>query len=256
MQVRRNYLLAVWRVPALLMWITIVPLLFFAGRACRWRGHTEMPHYFHRGMCYILGLRVTYSGNICTQAPVLFVSNHISYLDIFPLGKIRGYFIAKSEVANWPVLGTYAQFQNTLFFERKTGRARYQLDHMQQYLRCGKSLILFAEGTSTEGTHVETFKSSLFESAAIDDPRVSIQPITIAYISQGGQRMNQAIRDYYAWYGTMPFGSHATALLPLKNVEIKVHFHPVCYLQDFDSRKACADHCQAMVAEKLQEFIG
>lgn len=232
-----------------------MPLLFFAGRACKWQGHTEIPHYFHRGMCAIFGLRVCYSGQQCLQSPVLFVSNHISYLDIFPLGNIRAYFIAKSEVAGWPILGTYAQFQNTLFFERQTGRAKHQLETMREHLREDKSLILFAEGTSSEGEHVEPFKSSLFESANIKTPRVSIQPITIAYTHQAGRKMDQSVRDHYAWYGTMPFGSHAAGLLPLKTVDVKVHFHPVCHLDEFDTRKACADHCQTLVAHKLDEFL-
>lgn len=210
-------------------------------------------------MCEIFGLRVKFSGQQCHVRPVLFVGNHISYLDIFALGSIRAFFIAKSEVASWPLLGTYARFQNTLFFERKGGRAKAQIARMQAHLAKGESLVLFAEGTSTEGAHVEPFKSSLIEAAnlpsELSDRRVSIQPLTIAYTHQAGVRMDQVARDHYAWYGTMPFGSHAAALLSLSPVDVKVHFHPVCYLDQFESRKACADHCQQLVAAKLAEFI-
>ena len=238
-----------------------MPLVFFVGRAIKHPKHVELPHFFHRGMCWILGMRVTYSGELCDQAPALYLSNHISYLDVFALGRIKAYFIAKSEVANWPLLGTYAKFQNTLFFERKTGRAKQQLAIMQDHLLVGKSLILFAEGTSTDGTYVEPFKSSLIASAelpAVNDkqpPKVAIQPVTIAYTHQAGNKMNQQVRDHYAWYATMPFGPHAAALLPLKKVDVKIHYHPVCYLDQFDTRKACAEHCHALVSAKLLEFI-
>ena len=255
MKIQKNYLLVLFRVPALLLWIIVLPLIFFLARALKLEWHREVPHYFHRGMCFIFGLRARYSGTEHLQKPVLFVSNHISYLDIFPLGRIRAHFIAKSEVASWPVLGTYAQFQNTLFFERKSGRAKQQLEIMRNQLQHGTSLILFPEGTSTDGIHVEPFKSSLFASADLQSPRVPIQPITIAYVGQGGGLMDQSARDHFAWYGTMPFGPHAAALLPLKSVDVKIHFHPVCYLDQFASRKECADYCQAQVAEKLQEWM-
>ena len=234
-----------------------MPLLFFAARFVRHPGHTELPHYFHRGMCWILGLHVTYSGEISRDKPTLYVSNHISYLDVFVLGDVRAYFIAKSEVAGWPVLGQYAKFQNTLFIERKAGTARQQLEVLKQHLLEGNSLILFPEGTSTDGAHVEPFKSSLFESVKLGEspPRVTIQPVTVTYTRYAGQKMDQTLRDYYAWYGTTPFGPHALNLLPLKKVDVKVHFHPVCYLEQFATRKQCADHCQKLVAEKMHQFL-
>lgn len=190
--------------------------------------------------------------------PTLFASNHVSYIDIFVLGFVPAYFIAKSEVANWPVFGQLARFQNTLFIERKAGKAKAQLEVMQTHLRQGNSLTLFAEGTSTNGTHVEAFKSSLFEAANMRDSgvRVAIQPVTVCYTHYNGQKIvDQSLRDYYAWYATMPFLSHFLNLFPLKKVDAKVHFHPVCYLDEFETRKQCAEHCQRLVSDKLNEFV-
>jgi len=246
-----------------LVWTFVMPLLFMFGRAFGAKWHTDVPHLFHKGIRKIFGIRVTFSGQLNETKPSIYVSNHISYLDIFVLGDIRAFFIAKSEVASWPVLGRFAKFQNTLFFERKAGRAKHQLETMQEHLRNANSLILFPEGTSTDGVHVEPFKSTLFESANISQTdesdestqRVTIQPITIAYTHHDGQRMSQAMLDHYAWYMDMSFGSHAAALFPLKKVDVKVHYHPVCYLDQFETRKQCADHCQQMVAKKLAEFL-
>jgi 1-acyl-sn-glycerol-3-phosphate acyltransferase len=129
---------------------------------------------------------------------------------------------------------------------------------MQDHLAAGNSLILFAEGTSTDGTYVAPFKSSLFEAAHLSSQSskaVPIQAITIAYTHQAGRRMNQSMRDYYAWYAKMPFAPHFRNLFALKKVDVKVHFHPVCYLHEFNSRKLCSAHCEQLVSDKLKEFI-
>jgi 1-acyl-sn-glycerol-3-phosphate acyltransferase len=240
----------------MLVWIIAMPILFFLVKATGQPLHREFPHFFHRGVQFIFGLQVSFSGDNVGISPTLYVSNHISYIDIFVLGGIRAYYIAKSEVANWPILGSLARFQNTLFFERNTGKARDQLMVMQTHLLEGNSLILFPEGTSTNGTHVKPFKSSLFEAVNTNGgERIAIQAVTVAYISQGGRPMNQSALDHYAWYGTMPFGSHFLSLFSLKKVAVKVHFHPVCYLDEFESRKQCALHCEQQVSEKLAQFI-
>lgn len=261
MSVQRNYLHVIWRVPALLIWLLVMPLLYFLLRALKLSFHQELPHYFHVGVQKIFGLAVTHSGARSSIQPTLYVSNHISYLDIFVLGDIRAWFIAKSEVAGWPLLGQLARFQNTLFIERKAGRARQQLEVLQAHLNSGQSLILFPEGTSTDGAHVEPFKSSLFEAANIGvDPqqksvKVAIQPITVVYTHQAGRNMNQQMRDSYAWYANMPFAGHFFALFPLKKVDVKVHFHPVVYSDEFATRKQCAEHCYSVVSRKMHELL-
>jgi len=253
----RNYLLVPIRVLALVIWVVSMPLVFMLCSLFRVPRHTELPHVFHAGMRAIFGIRVQKLGNATETQPALYVSNHISYLDVIVLGGLKAFFIAKSEVANWPVFGQLARFQNTLFFERSAGKARHQLNAMQNHLKLGKRLTLFPEGTSTNGTHVVPFKSSLFEAANLGDdyPRVAIQPITIAYTHHNDLAMNQAQRDHYAWYATMPFGAHFAKLFSLKKVDVKVVFHPVCYLDEFESRKECAEHCYKLVADTLDELM-
>lgn len=241
----------------MICWLIVMPFLFWCLKLLRIDYYRQLPHCFHLGVQKILGMQVEFLAAPSTHAPTLYASNHISYLDVFALGTIRAYFIAKSEVANWPVLGHLARFQNTLFFERNAGRAKQQLEVMKRHLGQGKSLILFPEGTSTEGTHVEPFKSSLFEAANLskDESRVAIQPITIAYTTQAGRKMNQAMRDHYAWYAKMPFTSHFLTLFFLNKVGVKVYFHPVCYLEQFATRKQCAEHCFEVVNKKLIELV-
>jgi len=238
-----------------------MPCVFILLRALKRPSYVQVPHLFHRGIRAIFGFKVSFTGEMSNAKPTLFVSNHISYLDVFILGGIPAYFIAKSEVANWPVLGKFAKFQNTLFIERKAGRAKRAMQVMQHHLISLNSLILFPEGTSTDGEHVEVFKSSLFEAANLrknengECVKVAIQPISLAYTHQSGQKMNRTMLDYYAWYAKMPFINHFVKLFPLKQVDVKVHFHPVCYLEQFETRKECAEHCENIVSTKLDEFL-
>lgn len=260
MSIAKNYVHIVWRLPVLIIWMLIMPAIFVLARTCRVPNHDALPHVFHRGVRFILGLKVQFSGDLSKQQPSMYVSNHISYLDVFVLGDIKAFFVAKSEVANWPILGHFSKYQNTLFIERKASQAKSTLNVMQQHIANGNSLILFPEGTSTDGIHVEPFKSSLFEAVNLQDRDnqvidIPIQPITVAYTDQNGNKMNQDMLDHYAWYGTMPFAPHFFKLFALKKVNVKVHFHPVCYLSDFDNRKQCSEHCQKLVSAKLDEFM-
>ncbi|WP_189398510.1 lysophospholipid acyltransferase family protein [Arenicella chitinivorans] len=235
-----------------------MPVVFVVSRILRIPGHMRLIPLFHAGLCRILGIETVVSGELCAARPTLYVSNHSSYLDVFVLGFLPAYFIAKSEVAGWPVLGRLAKLQHTLFVERRAGKAKHQLHTMQAHLAEGNSLTLFAEGTSTDGAHVEPFKSSLFAAANLGESerRVAIQPITVAYTHYNGERIvEQRVRDHYAWYARMPFAPHFMGLMPLKKVGAKIHLHPVCYLDEFETRKLCADHCQQQVADKLDELI-
>ena len=258
MTIKKNYLIGVIRLIALLLWIIFVPLFFMLVRALKVKGYEKIPHKFHNGTCRILGIEVVESGEMSLNRPTLYVSNHISYIDIFVLGRIPAYFIAKAEVANWPVFGKLASFQNTLFIERSARKTGAQLLVLKDHLSKGNSLTLFPEGTSTDGAHVEPFKSSFLESANPADGglRVPIQAITVAYTHHNGEKIDsQAVRDHYAWYAKMPFLAHFLGLFPLKKVRAKIHYHPVCYYDEFESRRACANHCQELIADKLSEFI-
>ena len=258
MVIQKNYVLGFARIVAIILWIMIMPLFYLLAKLLRVPNYKKIVPFFHAGTCRILGISVEVSGDMTFDKPALYVSNHISYIDIFILGQIPAFFVAKSEVANWPVFGKLAGFQNTLFIERNPRKAKSQLEILKKHLKHGNSLTFFPEGTSTDGVHVESFKSTLFESANLNDStiRVAIQPVTVAYTHHAGMKIdNQAVRDHYAWYAKMPFLSHFLGLMPLKKSSAKIHYHPVCYLDDFETRKQCADHCQSLVAEKLQELV-
>jgi 1-acyl-sn-glycerol-3-phosphate acyltransferase len=245
---------AIFSAILLVFWILLMLPVFYIFKYLLTSRLDTFYKTFHYGCCYLFSMKVTTEGELSRLKPTLYLSNHISYLDVFALSsKIPGYFIAKSEVANWPVLGALAKIQNTLFFERKGNKIRAQLDIMTHHFNEKKNLILFPEGTSTEGEHVEPFKSSLLQSVEQAVDTVTIQPITIAYTHYEKKPMNREVRDQYAWYATMPFGSHFFNALGLKKSSVKIIFHPTIDLTDFETRKDCAFYCWQQVSNSLSK---
>lgn len=245
---------AVFSALLLVIWILLMLPVFFIFKHLLTSRMNIFYKFFHHVCCYLFAMKVSTEGAISDLKPTLFLSNHISYLDIFALGsKLPGYFIAKSEVAGWPILGKLAKMQNTLFFERKGNKIRAQLSIMSDHFDEKKNLILFPEGTSTEGEHVEPFKSSLLQSVEQAVNTVTIQPVTIAYTHYKNKPMNREVRDQYAWYATMPFGSHFFNALGLKKSSVKIIFHPTVVLTNFETRKECASYCWQQVSKGLND---
>ena len=241
----------------LLVWCLVMPILFYSGHFLRVPGHRRLLLAFHHGVKRLFNIYTEYEGELRTDTPTLYVCNHQSYLDVFVLGSVlRGAFIAKSEVAGWPLFGTLAKVQDTLFFERSTRKAREQIEVMRDHLQSGRNLILFPEGTSTEGTHVEPFRSSLFEAAVGGERAVWVQPVTVAYTHYQDVRMTQAERDRYAWYLPMTFMPHFFYGLGLGRCTAKLVFHEPVRESDFESRKAWAAHCENAVRAGLDRALG
>ncbi len=222
------------------------------GLRCPWS--RTLPRFYHRGCCRILGFRLRAIGTPTAARPVLFASNHVSYTDITVLGSlIVGSFIAKTEVASWPLFGWLAKLQRTVFVDRRARSTRLQLEAMTRRLAAGDALILFPEGTSGDGNRVLPFKSALF-SAAEPTPAigpVAVQPVSIAYTRLDGMPLGRLLRPFFAWYGTAELTPHLWRMLGLGTVEVVVEFHPPTLVADCGSRKALARYCHARVASGM-----
>ena len=118
----------------------------------------------------------------------IFVSNHISWIDILAINSILDVvFIAKKEVRSWPGLGVLAALGQTIFIERKSLNALSHMRAVEECLKKGQSIFFFPEGTSTDGSIIKQFKSSLFEvcyGETFEEKSLgSVQPLTIIYKS-------------------------------------------------------------------------
>jgi 1-acyl-sn-glycerol-3-phosphate acyltransferase len=217
-----------------------------------------VPLRFHRMLCWLMGFKVRVEGAPATTTPILFVANHASYLDIPVLGSILpASFIAKADVASWPIIGFLARMQNTVFVERRASKAAQQRDQLQQRLAKGHNLVLFAEGTSSDGLRVLPFKSSLFSIAesAMAANSFTIQPVSITCTELDGLPLTRALRPYYAWYGDMTLAGHLWNVLKFGHFTVEVTFHASIRPEDFSDRKALAQYCQSHVARGIEHSL-
>lgn len=215
------------------------------------RYRERIPLFYHRTCARIFGIRVELRGTMVTARPALFASNHSSYLDVMLLASlIPGSFVAKREVANWPLFGLLAKLQRTVFVMRDPRQAAVQRDEMTQRLADGDILILFPEGTSNDGNRVLPFKSALFAAAheGIEGRPLTVQPVSVAYVALDGTPLGRFLRPFYAWYGDMDMASHLWKVAALGNATVVIEFHAPAPPAAFASRKALAEYCHHEVA--------
>lgn len=228
-------------------------LRFFRLPAAR-----RFPIWWHRLCRRAAGMRLRIVGVPETQGPVLYVANHVSYLDIPALGSmLDGSFVAKSEVSRWPLIGFLCRLQRTMFVDRQAGSVMAQLNELRDRLAAGDSMILFPEGTSGDGNRVLPFKSVLFRAAAAESggQPVRVQPITIAYSRFDGAPMGRNLRPRFAWYGDMAFCGHFWTCLGMGWPGVDLVFHPAVTLADFPSHADLARHCRDRIAGGLSDAL-
>ncbi len=237
-----------------------LPLMLVQEIALRtgWWSDRAPPRLWHRLTLKVLGIRVHLSGAPASQRPLLIVSNHVSWTDIIVLGSITGiHFIAKSDVRGWPVMGTFARLQRSVFVERERKRTSpEQAREIAERLANGDPMVLFAEGTTGDGSRVLPFKSTLFGAArialgAIEADHVLVQPVAIAYMRADGLPLDRRERGAIAWIGAVDFVPHLMSLLRRGALDVEVRFGaPIPFAADGD-RKAIALTTQADVRRLL-----
>ena len=193
----------------------------------------------------ILRLPLTVHGTPMTH-PGAIVANHSSWLDIFVLNAVQTiYFVAKAEVADWPMIGWLARATGTVFIARKGTEAKKQQDIFESRLMAGHRLLFFPEGTSTDAIRVLPFKSTLFEAffAPALVRSMHIQPVTVVFHAPEG-----ADPRHYGWWGDMDFASHLLKTLATpRQGRVEVIFHPEVPVDAFENRKALAQHCERVI---------
>lgn len=204
-----------------------------------------MPVIFHRYLLFVLGVRVEKIGALDPRKPILIASNHLSWLDIVVISSLAPVsFIAKSEVGAWPLFGTLARLQRSVFVERerrgKTGEVNRSI---AARLEKGDALVLFAEGTTSDGTRILPFRSALIGAAqavAGASGRSVVQPLNIAYPRIGGLPIGRVDHPMIAWHGDMDLLPHLGDFLTLPNVDCRVTFLGARDVEPGSDRKALA----------------
>jgi len=215
----------------------------------------RLPHAYHRLVCRIMGIELDIRGSISAERPTLFVANHVSYLDVEVLSAaVPTCFVAKREVASWPLFGWLARLQRTVFVDRRSAGVANERDDLARRLDEGENVVLFAEGTSGDGNRLKPFKSALFSAAdcTVRGAPLVVQQVSIAYTRLDGLPIGRQWRPFFAWYGAMNMAPHLFSAIGIGKLTVTVEFHaPVTFAQ-FGSRKALAGHCQQSIARGLE----
>ena len=221
-----------------------------------------LPRWWHRVAIRLLGVRVNIHGQLDTHRPLMLAANHSSWKDIVVLSSVADVvFIAKSEVKKWPVFGWLARWQRTIFIEREQRRQTgQQVTEVAKRLADGEIVVLFAEGTTSDGNRLLGFKSSLFGAAASalgasPTGSVSIQPVAIAYTHANGIPLGRYGRPLAAWPGHTRLTPHLLGVLKSGALDVQVCFgEPVIYGEN-SNRKQVTRDVEGQVRAMLQQQL-
>ena len=216
------------------------------------------PHWYHRRVCRLIGIRHHISGRVSPDKAVLIVANHVSWLDIPVLSAVAPLsFIAKSEVGTWPFVSWLARLQRTVFVNRSRRTEVGKVSNViRSRLLSGDTLVLFAEGTSSDGNRVLPFKSALLSSAfpradETEPGEIEVQTLALTYTRVHGIPLGRADRNLIGWYGDMEMGGHAWQLLSAGPIDVNIQIGEPVQLASFSDRKQLANLTEADIRQRV-----
>lgn len=219
-----------WRLPAtVLLIITFIIWssfgdIFRPGSKSRLHFYRYSVSFFSRLMCALLGIQINVSGVPSAKKNCLFVANHLSYIDILAFSSVfPALFVSSIEVSAMPFLGTLARLAGTLFVERRNrSKIAQETDRIATLLSQGFPIVLFPEGTSSNGERILPFKSSFFGAAS--KAGVLVAPVCVSYSTINGSPVTRQNRDLVCWHGAMSFLPHFLKLMTQASVEVRLDF--------------------------------
>ncbi len=152
----------------------------------------------------------------------MIVCNHLSYLDIFVIYSVLpSVFIANSELEEEFPLGTVTKYGGGIFVERRNrSRLLGDMDNISSVLNMGLNIVLFPEGTTSDGQAVTAFKAPFLKSAI--NTGTDVLPLCINYKRINGESLDEKSKDLIFYYGSITFFEHFFRLLKLKNIEVEL----------------------------------
>ena len=229
-------------IPHLLAGLLLALLLALPGRRRPQAGiRAAAIRGWFAGLLRIMAVEVRAYG-AAHAAPCLRVANHVSWLDIPVLGSLGAdAFVAKSEVARWPLFGPMARLTRTIFLERGAFRTRAATESMKAAMLRGGSVLFFPEGTTGDGRRLLRFHPRLF--AAAIEAQAPVQPVALSYDCE----------DYDAvpFINDDAFATHLWRLLQQPAVRVNVRYAPAFAVAGSLRKPACAE-ARRMIAARLE----
>ena len=230
------------------------------------KGARRFPHWYHRQVCRLFGIKLHIEGGVVQDRPVLLVSNHTSWLDITVLSAVAPVsFVAKKDVGRWPFVSSLARLQRSVFVDRERRSAVGETtNEIMARLATGDTVVLFAEGTSSDGNRVLPFKTSLFAAAkppqkagaeAAGARDVVVQTLSLVYTRLHGVPLNRSMRPLVGWFGDMEMQSHAWALLKAGPLDVRIRIGAPIPLEAFADRKDLARRSETEIRENVVRLL-
>ncbi len=243
-----------------------VPLMFYqlALLAIGSDWARTFPHWYHKKVCTLFGVKVHKDGEVAADLPVFLVSNHTSWLDIPVLSAVAPLsFIAKSEVAKWPFFGWLAKLQRSVFVDRnRRTKVRHTTNEIATRLNYGEKIVLFAEGTSNDGNRVLPFRTALFAAAqpgSLEEgsqaEQACVQTLAIVYTHRHGVPIGREGRPNVAWYGDMDMARHIWKVLQYGPLDVHVKIGEPIALESFKNRKDLAQFTETQIRTHVTTML-
>jgi lyso-ornithine lipid O-acyltransferase len=244
----------------LTLWIGFwYPPVWLSFRLGKSSARDRMSKICNQGLLHIIGIRLTVSGALSKEHPLLLVSNHTSYLDIPILASQSALcFTPKSEIASWPIIGGISKISGAVFIDRRPEKMMGMKKQLQDALASKRIVSLFPEATTGNGLHMQPFKSGFFSLAdtTIDDQHLIIQPACICYSHIRGLPIDSSQWPLVAWYGDMDLAPHAWALFKLGPISAQLTFLPPVHSELIGDRKKVAAYCHHVINNEIQSLRG
>jgi lyso-ornithine lipid O-acyltransferase len=213
------------------------------------RGKERFAQTYWRGVALALGLRLTVVGRLAEHRPVLFVANHCSWLDIVALGSVLpGCFVAKGAIANWPFINWLARLGRTVFVTRDRASVSREQNVLNTRLGAGDNIILFPEGTTSDGTRILPFAPA-FLALANAPAQPWVQPVTLVYDGLDGLPVRKRDRPEISWYGDMDMASHYVGIGRRHSLHATIILDAAIPSGSFAHRKALAAALHSRLAK-------
>lgn len=208
-----------WVSLGLIVIVLTFPFLAHSGRS-------QAKKYWSVVLLWLCGVQVSHSGAPLLSGPVLWVVNHVSWLDIFAVNTVRAVvFIAKSEIRHWPLLGLLARGAGSIFIERASRHAVQKVGReMQEIFELDQVVGLFPEGTTSQGYDLLPFYANLFEPAR--RANVPIQPVALLFFHHNTRS------DFAAFVGEENLIQNLWKVLGGKGIRIEVEFLAPIWVPD------------------------
>lgn len=249
---------SVIKIIVFVLWLPIV-ILFYALARCFPKSVGYASIYFVLAiMLRIVGIRLKIKGDLFKDDSVIYLANHSSYIDLVIMcSLLPAVCVSKHEVKRWPFFGLIARLGNAIFIVREVRDTRANVTKIVEVLRQSRSILIFPEGTTSDGTKILPFKSSFLKvvEEGICDTEIMVQPITIFYSRMNGRPIALHERGIFAWYGDDTLVAHMWNLFKVKSSVVEVEYHPVIEASKIADRKRVSQMCHKVISDSFSASL-